>query len=175
MAAREWDVPKPAHRWQQNRQKFLWDRLQTDARVRIAHIDNRMLRKLRPHYPLASPCPHRPQVGPASLARTARTLPHGSQVRNEIYLIGVPIFSFIKHAPLLREELSHSTKHLHRSPQKTAHHAHTVGVHTTQYTHQRLFTDFTPCQHKIHTFYCTSQNRRRPATEEHIPASEIVK
>ena len=32
MAAREWDVPKPAYRWQQNRQKFLWDRLQIDAR-----------------------------------------------------------------------------------------------------------------------------------------------
>ena len=32
MAAREWDVPKPAYRWQQNRQKFLSDRLQIDAR-----------------------------------------------------------------------------------------------------------------------------------------------
>ena len=31
MAAREWDVPKPAYRWQQNRQKFLSDRLQIDA------------------------------------------------------------------------------------------------------------------------------------------------
>ena len=28
MAAREWNVPKPAYRWQQNRQKFLSDRLQ---------------------------------------------------------------------------------------------------------------------------------------------------
>ena len=33
MAAREWDVPKPAYRWQQNRQKFLSDRLQIDARA----------------------------------------------------------------------------------------------------------------------------------------------